>query len=110
MIISSVCQHKDINKIENQSNKDFCNICDGFLDNKQSIHVGEDKTKKKLLLISKGKITKNFTQHGYIQVKQHSIVKYLRCLFDETISGDAMALNVVNKINNKQKFIYRYFF
>ena len=23
-----VCQHKDINKIENQSNEDFCNICD----------------------------------------------------------------------------------
>ena len=22
-----VCQHKDINKIENQSNEDFCNIC-----------------------------------------------------------------------------------
>ena len=68
------------------------------------------RPKKKLLLNSKGKITKNFTQHGYIQVKQHSIVKYLRCLFDETISGDAMALNVVSKINNKQKFIYRYFF
>ena len=47
VIISSVCQHKDINKIENQSNKDFCNICDGFVDNKRSIHVGEDKTKKK---------------------------------------------------------------
>ena len=25
-----VCQHKDINKIENQLNKDFSNICDGF--------------------------------------------------------------------------------
>ena len=40
-----VCQHKGINKIENQLNQDFCNICDWFVDNKLSIHFGEDKTK-----------------------------------------------------------------
>ena len=40
-----VCQHKDINKIENQLNEDFSNICDWFVDNKLSIHFGEDKTK-----------------------------------------------------------------
>ena len=40
-----VCQHKDINKIENQLNEDFSNICDWFVDNKLSIHSGEDKTK-----------------------------------------------------------------
>ena len=28
-------------------------------------------------------------------------------LFDEAMSGEAMALNVVNKINNKLKFLYR---
>ena len=37
-----VCQHKGINKIENQLNQDFCNICDWFVDNKLSIHFGED--------------------------------------------------------------------
>ena len=40
-----VCQHKDINKIENQLNGDFSNICDWFVDNKLSIYFGEDKTK-----------------------------------------------------------------
>ena len=40
-----VCQHKDINRIENQLNGDFCNICDWFVDNKLSIHFGKDKTK-----------------------------------------------------------------
>ena len=40
-----LCQHKDINKIENQLSVDFCNICDWFVDNKLSIHFGEDKTK-----------------------------------------------------------------
>ena len=34
-------------------------------------------------------------------------VKYLGCLLDETLSGEAMAVNVVNKINNKLKFFYR---
>ena len=43
-----VCQHKYINKIENQLNEDFSNICDWFVDNKLSIHFGEDKTKSML--------------------------------------------------------------
>ena len=42
-----------------------------------------------------------------IQIKQYSKSKYLRYILDETISGEAMALNVVNKINNKLKFLYR---
>ena len=49
-----VCQHKDINKIENQLNEDFSNICDWFVDNKLSIHFGEDKTKS-ILFTSKFK-------------------------------------------------------
>ena len=49
-----VCQHKDINKIENQLNEDFSNICDWFVDNKLSIHFGEDKTKS-ILFASKFK-------------------------------------------------------
>ena len=40
-----VCQHKDISEIEKKLNVDFCNICDWFLDNKLSIHFGEDKAK-----------------------------------------------------------------
>ena len=48
------CQRKDINKIENQLNGDFFNICDWFVDNKLSIHFGEDKTKS-ILFASKFK-------------------------------------------------------
>ena len=47
-----VCQHKDINKIENQLNEDFSNICDWFVDNKLSMHFGEDKTES-ILFASK---------------------------------------------------------
>ena len=56
------CQHKDINKIENQLNEDFSNICDWFVDSKLSIHFGEDKTRSILYSSKfKGKILKNFT-------------------------------------------------
>ena len=45
-----------------------------------------------------------------MQIKQHSKVKYLGCLMKETMSGEAMALNVIHKINIKLKFNYRNFF
>ena len=34
-------------------------------------------------------------------------VKYLGCFLDETMSGEAMTLNVINKINNKLEFLHR---
>ena len=51
---SLVCQHKDISKIENQLNEDFCSICDWFVDNKLSMHFSENK-KKLILFTSKFK-------------------------------------------------------
>ena len=103
-----VCQHKDINEIEKQLNKDFESICDWFVDNKLSIHFGDDKTKS-ILFASKFKIKKvrklNM-KYGNIQIKQHSKAKYLGCMLDETMSGETMALSVINKINNKLKFLY----
>ena len=41
-----------------------------------------------------------------MQIKQHSKVKYLGCLMDETMSGDAMAINFIHNINNKLRFLY----
>ena len=48
-------QHRDVNEIKKQLNKDFENVCDWFFDNKLSIHFGEDKTKS-ILFASKRKI------------------------------------------------------
>ena len=80
-----VCQHKDINEIEKQLNKDFESICDWFVDNKLSIHFGDDKTKS-ILFATKFKIKKvrklNI-KYGDIQIKQHSKVKYLGYMLDE---------------------------
>ena len=52
-----VFQSKNVKDIEKQLNEDFANICDWFVDNKLSIHFGEDKTKS-ILFASKHKIKK----------------------------------------------------
>ena len=45
LMIHDFCgQHKDINEIEKQLNKDFESICDWFVDNNLSTHFGDDKT------------------------------------------------------------------
>ena len=99
-----VCQHRDINEIEKQLNKEFESICDWFVDNKLSIHFGDGKTKS-ILFASKFKIKKvrklNII-YGNIKIKQHSKVKYLGCVLDET-----MTLSVINKTNNKLNFLYQ---
>ena len=50
-------QHKDITEIELALNESFSMLCDWFVDNKLSIHFGEDQTKS-ILFGSKQKIKK----------------------------------------------------
>ena len=64
-------------------------ICEWFVDNRLSIHFGEDKTKS-ILVASKHKIKKVpklKINYKNIQIKQHSRVTYLGCILDETMSG-----------------------
>ena len=95
-------QHKDLERIK-ELTKSLSNIFNWFVDNKLSIHFGEDKTKS---LFS----TKNRTvdiQYGDVKIKQYSKVTYLDCEFDERLSVEAMALKVIKKINGRLKFLYR---
>ena len=104
-----VFQGKDVIEIEKQLNKDFTNICEWFVDNRLSIHFGDDKTKS-ILFASKRKIKrvpKLKIKYKNIQIKQHSKVTYLGCILDETMSGESMALKVINKINSRLKFLHR---
>ena len=101
-----IFQHSDINEIEIQLNKNFSSICDWFVDNKLSIHFGEDKTKL-ILFSSKSKIKKmsplNIQYKGK-KVKQYSKVTYLGCIFDKTLSGESMATHIIN--NSRLRFLY----
>ena len=47
--------HRDVEEVEKQVNKDFESVCNWFVDNKLSIHFGEDKTKS-ILFAGKCKI------------------------------------------------------
>ena len=49
--------HKNVDVINDQLNRDFNSLCEWFVDNKLSIHFGEDKTKS-ILFTSKHKIKK----------------------------------------------------
>ena len=77
-------QHKDVHKIEHQLNKDFSSLCEWFVDNKLSIHLGKEKTKRilfglKLKLKNAGKPNK---MYNGTEIKQSSKVTYFRCLLD----------------------------
>ena len=104
-----VFQHKDLKVIERELNKDFRELCDWFVENKLSIHFGDDKTKS-ILFVNKYKLKQtgklNITYND-INIKQHSKVKYLGCILDETLNGESMALTVLKKVNSKLKFLYR---
>ena len=96
-----VFQSKNVKDIEKRLNEDFANICDWFVDNKLSIHFGEDKTKS-ILFASKRKIRKLQKLeiiYNNIRIKDHSRVTYLGCILEETMSGESMANKVISKVN-----------
>ena len=78
------------------------------MDNKLSIHFGEDKTKS-ILFSSKRKIKKAGLlniQDKDIRIKQYSKVTYLGCITNEPLSGESMG-TVINKVNSRLRFLYR---
>ena len=100
---------KDINVIENILNKNFNSLCDWFVENKLSIHFGEDKTKS-IIFGTKRRLNdthKLDIRRNEIKIKQHTEVKYLGCILDCNASGETMAIKVLNKINSRLRFLYR---
>ena len=73
-------QHKNVTEIikKKQLTKDFSNICDWSVDNKRSIHFGEDKTKS--ILFSSNSNVKLVEEldikYTDIKLKQHKLVNY----------------------------------
>ena len=100
---------KNIQKIEEQLNSDFTSLCEWFIDNKLSVHFGEEKTKSILFGTKrqlKGQRDLNL-EYGDIEIKQHCRVAYLGCILDNILSGEHMAAKVLNTVNNRLKFLYR---
>ena len=101
--------HKNVTEIEKQLLKDFSSLCDWFVDNKLSAHFGQNKTKS-ILFGTKHKLRSakvlNIVYNG-IGIKQYEKVKYLGCVLDQSVSGESVALNVIDKVNSRLKFRHR---
>ena len=104
-----VFQHKNVTEIEKQLLRDFSSLCDWFVDNKLSVHFGHEKTKS-TLFGTKHKLWNakalNIVYNG-TEIKQHEKVKYLGCVLDQSLSGESMALNIIDKVNSCLKFLHR---
>ena len=98
-----------ITEIEKQPLRDFSSLCDWFVDNKLSVHFGQEKTKS-ILFGTKHKLrnakTLNIVCNG-TAIKQYEKVKYRGCIIDQNLSGESMALNVIDKVNSRLKFLHR---
>ena len=96
-------------EIERNLNKNFSNVCDWIVHNKLNIHFGEDKTKSILFGTTHrfNKVSSLEIKYSEIHIKQYHTVTYLVCLLDETLSGESMALKVINKINSRLRFLYK---
>ena len=81
-------------------------MCEWFVDNKLSIHFGENKTK--CILFSK---EKNLPELNIIydnnKIKQFHIAEYLRCYLDAKLNGESMSMKSLKKIDAELQFLYR---
>ena len=79
------------------------------MENKLSIHFGEDKTKS--IVFGTRRKLKNLAEidirRGEIKIKHHSSVNYLGCIFDESLTGIDMATKVTKTVSNRLRFLYR---
>ena len=85
---------RTLNKSENVLNKEFSSLCQWFIDNKLSIHFGEDKTKSILFLKTRD-LRKIDISFAGLSIKQHKTVQYLGCQLDSDLNGEAMASKVL---------------
>ena len=95
-----IYMHEDPKEIERNLNRNFNSLCDWFVENKLSIHFGEEKTKS-IMFGTKRKL-KNLDEldirRGNIKIKQTNTVTYLGCEIDKNLSGEYMATKVLGKI------------
>ena len=101
-------QHKNVTEIKKQLTKDFSNICDSFVDNKLSLNFREDKTKSILFSSKRNlKLVEELDiRYKDMKIKEYKHVNYLGCMSDESMSGETMALRVIEKIISRLRFLY----
>jgi len=103
------CTDTNHKTIEIKLNKNFNSLCDWFVENKLSIHFGEEKTKS-IMFGSKRRLKtldKLNIKRGDINISQHKKVTYLGCILNDSLSGESMACKVLTKIGGRLNFLQR---
>ena len=93
----------DVWKIKKVLNQECSSLCEWFIDNKLSIHFGDDETKT----VTKKSLWKLNIAYGDYSLTQYNTVEYLWCYFDSNPNGKSMAYKVLKKINTKPNFLWR---
>ena len=99
--------YEDSKTIEDQLKEDFNSLCEWFIDNKLSIHFGEEKHNQFFLELNGFYTRENLLILGYggTEIKQHTKVTYLGCILDNDLSGESMVTKVQGLINeNKNSY------
>ena len=99
-------QDEDVEKIEKVLNKEFWLFCEWFIDNKLSIHFGDDKTKTIFFCRMKSAPQLSISYRDY-SLKQHSTVEYLGCYLDSNLNRESVARGVLKKIYTKLNLLWR---
>ena len=102
-------QYETVKEIEDQLKFNLSSLCNWFIDNKLSIHLGEVKTRS-ILCGTKFNIKRTKPSnivYDNVKVRQYSKVTCLGCILDESLSGESMVLHVLNRINSGVRYFYR---
>ena len=101
-----VFQAKDLDYISKKLNSEFNKLCNWFVDNKLSIHFGDDKTKS-ILFSGKNRPVDDKLKIARVttEIAQHKDINYLGCLFDEKCTWGVGGTKGHSKINGSLKFL-----
>ena len=100
--------HRDQTTLENILGRELEGVSIWLSDNRLSLHLGKTEA---VLLGSEPKLAKarDFSvQLGPVTLTQKKTVKYLGCILDENVDGEAMASQVLGKVNSRTRFLARY--
>ena len=100
-------QHKDLDQINKELTKIFVTYVTGLSITSWAFTLGTIKLNLSFSLPKNRKKKIGPLNYGNINIKKYSKVTYLGCKLDENLSGETMALKVINKINSRLRFLYR---
>ena len=81
-------------------------LCEWFVNNRLSIHFGDDKAKT--ITFSRMKSPSKLSiSYGDYSLQQHNSVEYFGCFLNFNLNGESMACRVLKKINTKLNFLWK---